>query len=321
LESPGGLTFMTEFPSVPQQNTGRYMIDIVNQTQETLPILRGSLGIKIDNAAFTSTANFFTELAPLRRTTFNNQAEALELATGVYNCRREGETLGIQGVLASSTALTELPYFVRIVNLAREAGLQPDLHLLYVDWDYYPSQREGKPKNDIADVVERVKELGIPAENLHNLSENTPEGRKFQRMFQGQWMELEKAKYDNSDPRHPLSRPLIKWKKHYLKQQSDYYALLQDRERGVRSLMGEFKTQVFTDASNRRALCIQAAEQKRKLIGSGKWGYSLFVTTEKSPVELAQYNAAVPFLKPPGAKKDRVQLPIVNLDVSLKIST
>lgn len=309
---------MTEMPSVPQQNTGRYMADIVRQTQETLPILRGLLGNKIDNDAFTNTTNFFTGLAPLRRTTFKNQAEALELITDVYNCRAEGKTLGIQGVLASSTALTELPYFAYVSDLARSAGLQPDLHLLYVDWDHYPSLREGKPKNDSAAVVERMRELGFPAENVHNLSENTPEGREFQRMFEGHWFELEKAKYD-SHPRHPLFRQLTKWEKHYLKQKSDHYASLQDRERGVRSLMGEFKTQVFTNASNRRALCIFAAEQKRKQVGSKAWGSALLVTTEKTPVELAQYNAAVPFLKSPAAKKDVAKLPLVNIDTTLPL--
>ena len=126
-----------------------------------------------------------------------NQAEALGVAKGVYECQTQGEVLGIQGVLADSTARAELPHFVKVFKLAKQAHIQPDLHIFYLDWDYYPSLRRGEQVSNYPALKDQWKELGFPPENLHDLSEDTQERKEFYEMFNGQAAALDDARFPN----------------------------------------------------------------------------------------------------------------------------
>jgi len=303
---------MTEVRRVgilPVQPTDKFQTAILNESQLMRIELQNSFGNRIDKDAFNDTTRFFTNLTPIRRTTFKNRAEALEVAKNVYECRAQGRTLGIQGVLADSTALAELPHFVKVFELAKQAHIQPDLHIFYLDWDYYPTLRIGEQVNNSPALKDRWKELGFPPENLHDLSEDTQERNIFYEMFNGQAATLDNARF----PGHPLYRKLKKWIMHYGRQRTPYYTRLAHKDHPM-DLTSEFNNQIVLDAANRRAVCILAAEQRRKMMGKRAWGYSLFVTAERSPIELAQYNTAISFLKSPGAKKDKARLPILNLD-------
>ena len=306
---------MTEISKVgvlPKPATDRFRGKIRVETQIIQTGLEDLLGDNSANSsALADAIGFFTSLAPIRRTTFKNQSEALEVANGVYECHSQGKTLGIQGVLASSTALAELPHYIKIVELAKQVHIKPDLHMFYLDWDYYPSLRKREQTNDYPAFRARWDEIGLPPENLHNLSGNTKERKEFEEMFSGQAAMLNEARF----PGHPFHRKYKKWIKHYKNQITSYYAQLAGQDH-VMGLTSEFGNQIISDAANRRAICILAANQRRKMIGRGAWGYSLFVTTERSPVELAQYNTAISFIKTPGAKKDQARLPILNLDTS-----
>ncbi|MEK7078557.1 MAG: hypothetical protein AAB929_00655, partial [Patescibacteria group bacterium] len=282
----------------------KFQAAIFAETQLIQTELKNSLGDRVDQNALADTIGFFTNLAPIRRTTFKNQAEALGVAKGVYECQTQGEVLGIQGVLADSTARAELPHFVKVFKLAKQAHIQPDLHIFYLDWDYYPSLRRGEQVSNYPALKDQWKELGFPPENLHDLSEDTQERKEFYEMFNGQAAALDDARF----PEHPLYRRLKKWIRHYKRQRTPYYTKLADKDRAT-GLTSEFNNQIVLDAANKRAICILAAEQRRKMMGKHAWGYSLFVTAERSPIEVAQYNTAISFLKSPGAKKDKVRLP------------
>lgn len=291
---------------------------ISGETQTIVDKLRGSHSVSAARGnPLDDTVRFFDELIPFRRTTFKSPSEGFELAENIYTCRANNHVLGIQAVLASTTAEAELPYFMNICNIARNAGLQPDLHLWYADWLDFPLTHQTNPNEDFRRIKERVEKLGLNVNKLHNVSTNSPEGIQFQNYISGQSSELEKARF----PGHPLTKSLKKWANHYARQRSNRYANLSAKERGLRSPTSEFKMQVIADASYRRAFCITAADLERKQIGNGAWGYSLFVTTEKSPVELAQYNAAAPFIRSPDVKKDMKKLPIVNLDVGVNLNS
>lgn len=291
----------------------RFQNAILRETQLMGTELRNMLGNTIDQNAFDNTIGFLTNLASIRRTPSKNKAEANEIVRGVYECSK-GRTMGVQGVLTDSTALAELPYFVKVIELAKQAHIKSDFRAFYLDWDYDGSDEE-KHQGNYDQLLIRWIESGFRGENLHNLSQPSDEHRSFRTLFDGQAAMLERARY----PRHPLYRKLSGWIRHYLRQKSSRYANLADRNDPL-MYASEFGRQVISDAANRRALCILAAEQKRKMIGEGIWADSLFITTELSPVEVNQYNTVAPFLASPDAKKDKVRLPIINLDTKASLN-
>lgn len=126
----------------------------------------------IDLTEYLNLKGLFTELYDLLRTPFYPKKWNKELVDVVHKSYRQGKTLRIRGVLASPTAVSEVPYFIHVMKTFMKYEVPIESQLLLVQWEQIEASQKVFSETScsfqvIADHVrECIMEAGLPGEIL-----------------------------------------------------------------------------------------------------------------------------------------------------------